>query len=436
MQRESFVIILNSILYIALFAFCFFRYKKTNLSVVLSFLYMINAICGLALFFNPFYFVLHTSSNGVCTYQASFYLFTVNTIVILAFKCCDISRIKKLTSYDYSILNTIKICLCVSYTIYLLFQLPDSISFYLSSDDLSELRNMTYEQDFRYEGNFITRNIHLFTDLQLFLLIIVAIEYFFYRKFDFWSKYAIAIFLLMKISAALGWISRVAIVFSAIEIGMLLLFFFRFIPKISKKRMAYIFMIIIVPIFLFMTAISTSRFDKNEAGREAYATLLYAGEAQLNFMALSWNYFKEPLYGYKSMALFRKYLGLDYPHGKTRDGSAYDSDIVKKYHYSYPFYIFYTAVGGIYFDWGAIGTLIFAVLLFFLMHRFYLNPYRISFMTVVFTIYLSALFAKGIFYLDYSFNKSGNVLIICLVFFYFLLRETGSDYPIINRKQS
>ena len=435
MQRESFVIILNSILYIALFAFCCFRYKKTNLSVVLSFLYMINAICGVALFFNPFYLELHISSNGVCTYQASFYLFTVNAIVILAFKCCDISRIKKLTSYDYSILNTVKICLCVGYTIYLLFQLPESISFFMSSNDLSELRHMTYEQGSLYEQNFLTKNIHNFSDLQLFLLIIVAVEYFFYRKFDFWSKYAIATFLFMKICSALGWISRVAVVFSAIEIGMLLLLFYRFIPKIIKKRMAYIFMIIIVPISLFMTAISAARFDRDEVGREAYATLLYAGEAQLNFMAFPWNYLKEPFHGYRSMPLFRKYLGLDYPHGKTRDGTIYDSDIEKNCHYSYPIYIFHTAVGGIYFDWGAIGTLILAVLLFFLMHRFYLNPYRISFMTVVFTIYLSALFAKGIFYLDYS-NKSGNVLIICLVFFYFLLRETGSDYPIINRKKS
>lgn len=427
MLRESLVIILNSFFYIALFVFCFFRYRKTNLSVALSFLYMINAICGLLLFHTPFYAVIHPASDGICTIQASVYLFVVNALFILAFSRCNIGQLKKLSFYNRDIIKTIQITLCVLYTIYVTFQLPESFRFFMSSNDLSELRALTYEGGI-YERNPVVKIIQLFVDLQLLLLCIVFVNFFLFKRTSKWDMYSIILIIALKTCGALGWISRVAIVFPTIEVGMLLLLFYHYIPQNTKKRILHIIMIAFIPIYFFMTAVSTDRFDKNEAGRETYSFLLYAGEGQINFMALAWNYLNQPFYGYRHFSTFRKYLGLDYPKGRTRDGtSAYDIDIQKKFHYFYPTYIFYNASGFIFLNFGGVITLIVAILFFLFMRRAYKNPYCISFMTIVCTIYFAGLFGKGIFYLDY-FSKSGNIMILQLLVLYLVLKNYGVTY--------
>lgn len=431
-MSEFQVLIVNMLFYIALFTFCIYRYKIRNLSVALSLLYMINSICGVLLFLHPLYAIIHPASNGTCTMQASIFLFGANLIFILAFNKCDISQLRKLKDFNPEILGKVQKFLCVCYIIYLFFQLPQSINFFLSSDYLDDLRQLTYSESL-YSNNIVVSNIHkFFSGSLLILLVIVAVKYCFFRKFGFWDKLSIIVYFLMKLSAALGWVSRVAVVFSLIEIGFVYLLFIHYIPKhMNKKILIYIFTISI-PAFFFMSAISFARFGNREIGKESYSFLLYSGESQLNFMALPWNYLKEPFYGYHYYPIFRKYLGLDYPQEKTRDGATgYDLDTQKKFHYYQPTYIFHGTTGQFLFDWGKVGVYVIAILFYLLMQRAWKNKRKISFMAIVSVIFLASFIGKGVFYFDYG-NKAGNFMVIFMFILYFILRINGKEYRILN----
>ena len=54
MNEES-VVIANTLFHVLLFLYCFKRYKKKNLSTLLSFFYALSSIASLAYFENPLY---------------------------------------------------------------------------------------------------------------------------------------------------------------------------------------------------------------------------------------------------------------------------------------------------------------------------------------------------------------------------------------------
>ena len=429
-MSEFQVIIVNMLLYVVLFSYCLYRYEKTNLSVALSFLYMVNAIFSVLLFIHPLYVILHPASQGTCTIQASLYLFLANLIFILAFDRCDISKLVKLEGYNVALIQNIEKFLCVCFIIYLIYQLPQSIAFFNSSSNLDDLRLETYGENL-YSNNLLVSNIHkLLSASLLLLIIIVAVNYCFFRKFGIWDGISIIVFILMKVNAALGWVSRVAVVFTLIELVMIYLLFYHYIPKRASRRILVGVFFVLLPAFFFMSSISAARFGNREVGKESYSFLLYSGESQLNFMALPWNYLNEPFYGYHQLPIFRKYLGLDYPKDKTRiESTGYDSDIQKKYHYYHPTYIFHSSTGSFYFDWGKVGVFIIAAIFYYLLHRAYKNRHNVSFMAIVATIFLSALIGKGIFYLDYG-NKAGNFMIIFMTALFFFLNNNGKSYKI------
>ena len=116
---------------------------------------------------------------------------------------------------------------------------------------------------------------------------------------------------------------------------------------------------------------------------------------------------------------------LDYETGKNRDGSdVFNTAVQKKFHYNNPTYIFHGFPGTLVFNFGRIGGLIAAFVIFLLVRKANSNKYQKSFMAIVCTIYFSSQAAKSIFFTD-MFGMSGNWFFIILLFLYIILNNKG-----------
>ena len=98
-MEESTVVLTNMCFYIALFVFCWRKYKFRNLSTFLSLLYMFSAISSYLLFNFPLYEASFTAV-GESTLEASIYLFVLNTIFITTFSNAKLDDLQFLTFYN------------------------------------------------------------------------------------------------------------------------------------------------------------------------------------------------------------------------------------------------------------------------------------------------------------------------------------------------
>ena len=426
-MEESQIIVVNATLYVSLFIFLFLKYKWRNISVILSFLYAVSSIGSLFLYNFPLY-DLTISSQGKITLSACIYLFILNFLLITAFCKCNIDKCIYITDYNNNyILKWIKF-LIIIFSVYLLFSLPLSIADFFSNKELSDLRDATYESSSSQTVPFIISLIsRIFGGLIVVLLCFVSIRVLLLKKYTKWDKYGIIIYAIWKFNTILSMVSRATIVFSLLEIIVLLCLTYSYLSDKLKKKLVVVAIVLGSTLFLVFTTITISRFssgDKNDLMTE-FSSVRYLGESQLNFMGLAYPNIKEPFKGYSMFSLYRRMLGMDYNDGSTRDdGSIYDSYIQKKYRYNYPTYIFYGLSGEYYMNFGYWGALMICGLIFYCMRKQYSNFNRQSMIGIVVTVTLASYVGKGVFYADYS-NESGNLMILFLILMYLILKNNG-----------
>lgn len=434
-MEESIVILTNTCLYIALFVFCWKRYKFRNISTFLSLLYMFSAISSYLLFNFPLYETSFTAV-GKSTIEASIYLFALNAIFITTFSNAKLDNLQFLTSYNQKLMLKWQKVLVVCLAVYVLTCLPSSLNSFNQASDLADLRNEQYGDNTGASSFFLINLIsRIFGGMTIFLLCLPCINYFLLKKFTKWDKLSIIVYALSKVNIILSAVSRGIIIFSLIEIFITLLLFYPFIDKKVMKIIKKWGIVSIIGMYLFFSAITFARFEKQgDAAVATYATLRYAGESQLNFINLVYPDLEEPWYGFRQFTLFRRVLGLPYDDGTTRNGSTVNDDYISsEYHWPHPVYVFYTAAGSWVLNMGFILPFIIAILINYIFRKKYKCKNKSSIIQIVLTIIISAYYAKGIFIPDYQ-NESGNIMILSLLFAYLCLKKYGKTVAIINNK--
>lgn len=432
-MKENMVILINMCFYIALFVFCWIRYKIRNLSTFLSLLYMFSAISSYLLFHFPLY-VTSFTAVGKATIESSLYLFVLNTIFITTFSNTKLDNLRFLTFYNEKLILKWQKILVVCLAIYVLICLPSSLNIFFGSNDLAELRNDLYGDNAGATSIFIVNLIpRILGGMSILLLCLPCINYFLLKKTTIWDKSSIIVYTLVKINTILSVVSRATIIFSFMEIFIALLLFYPFIDKKIMKAIRKWGLISIIGMYLIFSAITFARFEKQgDAAVATYATLRYAGEAQLNFMNLVYPDLKEPWCGFQQFTLFRRILGLPYADGTTRNGATvYDDYISLEYHWPHPVYVFYSLAGTWVINMGFILPFIFAILINFMFKKSYSCVGKVSVNLIVLTVIISTYYAKGIFFPDYQ-NESGNMMILLLLFTYLCFKKYGKTITVVN----
>ena len=373
------------------------------------------------------------SFDGICSIEACIYLFIVNFFLIQSSRFCSINELKIVNEYNDSFLFNILKFLCVIFSIYLVFELPQNISHFFSGHNFADMRDELYGTQLK-KSNFLIGLISRgFGSSSILLLIIPAVRIFLLKKMNTWNYYAILIYFLLKINIIFSVISRAIIVFSCLEILVVLFFFHSFISSRIKRIILICSLFIIPSMFTIFTAITQSRFGNKGIEGENFATLRYMGESNLNFMALAYPDLKTPFHGYSTFPLYRRIIGLPYNDGTSRDGSSvYDLYIQKEYKYPNPTYIFHGLAGVFFFNWGKFGALMIAISFFFVMKYSFRRLNNISTFSIIMCVIQTSFVAKGIFFGDYA-SESGNLLIIYLIMIYFYLRKFGVNISINNK---
>lgn len=425
-MNELYVVLLNTLFYLILSIYCISKYKWINVATTISLVYFVSAFFSLLLYITPLYYIT-VSAQGECTFESCIYLFTVNCLLILSFAHVDLGKCNVLGNYNEGLINKIQKFLCVILFICIIFQIPTSIQKFFSGRELSDMREELYGTN-DTNGFFLIGIFgRLFGATPFILLIISCINIFLIKKMSSWDKYSIFIYFLYKANTIFSVISRATIIFSFFELMLIYIIFHKHISREIKKRVIK-YGLVIIPFFLLVfLAISTSRFGDDDE-KENLASLRYAGEANLNFMALEYPDLKEPFWGYSAFPLYRRLIGLPYNDGTSRDGSTvYDTYISRVYKYTNPVYIFHGIAGDIFFNVGFYGCLILSFIFFLIMRRNTRNTTTTTPVKIIVFSYLGSLVLKGVCYLPFG-SESDNLLVLYILIFSRIMKKYGNHY--------
>lgn len=426
---EYVVVIINALVYITLFIFFLIRYGISRISSVLSGLYALNALLGVFLYSFPLYDITPTSLGHI-TIEASLYLAILHFIIFYAFRNYSLENLTNVEGYDYKFLTTIQVFLACLITIFVIFLFPSAIQTYFSGNELADLRNDSEQYGLKSDfiGIFLLQRVFGSTSIiLLFISLFNVIVIHKRRKIDF---YGILLYIMYKVMFVIGAISRASVVFFLFELLSIFILFLPFMTKKVKKKII-IYCFVLTPLFFTVfQSITKSRFDDSDKYGYilGFSTLRYGGESQLNFMGLEYPDLQEPFCGFSSLPIFRRCFFLDYDDGQERYNHIYNDYISRIYHYEHPTYIFHTAIGSLFFDWGKYLT---ALIICFIAVKLNIKkePLRLSYMRLFMCFFFCQFFAKGIFYADYC-NEAGNCLILFLFGIHYYLKTHGKAITI------
>lgn len=437
LKPGNIVTIFNALLYMVLLLVCLYKYKWRNLGTFLALLYAGSSAAALLLYNSPLYHVIYKKTNEP-TIDGCLCLFVINASMILTFNHLKLSKYICVCDYNPYGLRVIQKTVVVLLSVYLLFHFPVSIWNFFTSTDLASMRNSFYGVHIKQQFFILSLIPRVVGSMPIVLLAITGIRLFLFRQIDKWDRFSIILYILMKLDDVFSVVSRSAIVFSILEIMVVLIVFYPFLSQsIKKKIFCYSAILLSFLLSVFLT-ISAARFGgSNKTTKIAwFATLRYAGEAQLDFMTWLYPDLKEPFHGYRQLNLFRRVAGMEYDDGTDRKGtSVYHPYMKKTYKYTHPFYMFYGLAGDFVMNWGRVATMILAVFVCIFLQRLYKRE-RVcmpSFL-IILAVVLGSYYAKGIFYSDYQF-ESGNFLMLFMFILYFYLKNTGNAYLITDSRK-
>lgn len=414
-MSELNILCINAVFYALLLFYNIRTVGILNISSLLSCLYLFSSVFAVLLYTFPLY-IYTASAAGHISIESIIYMDIFNTCLINSFRHVSFSKCSKISNFNYGRICKIQSIIVLGLSIYIIYAFPTKLMSFISSPNLSDMRDEIYGNNVDNSVPFIVNIFfRVFGSMDIFLLIISCLKIIINGKASKLDKISILIYIIIKLTTILGAVSRSTIIFQMFELFVTFLFFKEYIsPNILKKIMRYS-LIIMIPLIFIFNLISQSRFSTGYKQDYIFATLRYSGETQLNFAALAYPDSKIPFYGYKQFPVFRRILGLDYSDGTDRDGMG-NEYIEKNYKYKHSTYIFYGLIGDFYLNWGKYVTLFLAIFVYIYFNRIYKlrKDNVLSLRQIILSIYIGTIVAKGIFFTDFR-NESGNIFILFLI---------------------
>lgn len=411
-MTEIEILHVNIALYSLFSVYFYKRYGLKNLSTIASIVYLIFSIVARLFFGTPVFFYSFSNAREL-KWEGMVWLAVFNFLLCNLLRGFGYDKDTQIIGYDDRFYRKLLLFLIIGGGISLMVQLPSAIR-NLVSGNLGDIRNLTYTDGAQVANNpVVSIYSRVFGGLNEFLLLVPAFKYFVLRRFERIDKLALAIYILTFVCTMGAYVSRAIIVFRLMDCIVL---YFLLGKYIQIKRLKYVVILLIPVGFLlssFFSAVTSSRFGSSSSNKaaEAAANLRYAGEPQLNFMAIMYDETNGNTYGYRSMPVFRKLVGLDYfgQYGKDKELNLVPMDKI----HPYPNYIFYTAGGDAYLDWGKYIPLVFLVLVNVYYYRIK-EKMKGNFQLLVWEHLIGFFVLYGVFYANFQ-NESSNFLIVFLV---------------------
>lgn len=392
------------------------RYGLRNLSTVASVIYLIFSIVSRLYFDTPVFFYSFSNLKEL-KWEGMAWLAAFNFLMCNLLRGFGLDKGQVITGYNAKFFRKLQLFLIVGGVFSLIIQLPSAVN-NLMSGNLSDIRDLTYTDGAQVTSNpIVDIYSRIFGGLNIFLLLLPAFNFFVLKTFDKVDKWSLVVYVLTFICTMGAYVSRSIIILRLLDCVVL---YFLLREYIVFKRIKYIIILLIPAVFMlssFFSAITSSRFGTTSSNMvaENAANLRYAGEPQLDFMAIMYDETTGCSYGYRSFPIFRRFLGLDYfgKYGKEKNDNLVPLDRV----HPYPNYIFYTAGGDLYLDWGKYVPIILLLFLNVFYYRLK-NKMRGNFQLFVWEQLAAFFVLYGVFYANYQ-NESSNFLWIFLIMMWF-----------------
>lgn len=392
------------------------RYGLRNLSTVASIIYLIFSIVSRLYFDTPVFFYSFSNLKEL-KWEGMVWLSVFNFLMCNLLRGFGLDKGQVITGYNAKFFRKLQLFLIIGGVFSLIIQLPSAVN-NLISGNLSDIRDLTYTDGAQVTSNpIVDIYSRIFGGLNIFLLLLPAFKFFVLKTFDKIDKWSLIVYILTFICTMGAYVSRAIIVYRLVDCIVL---YFLLRKYIELKRLKYVIILLIPAAFLlssFFSAVTSSRFGttSSNTAAEFAANLRYAGEPQLDFMAIMYDETIGCSYGYRSLPLFRKIAGLDYygMYGKDKNNNLVPLDKI----HPYPNYIFYTAGGDFYLDWGMYIPII--ILIFINIFYYRLKSKMPGNFQMFVWEQLAAFFVMyGVFYANYQ-NESSDFLFLFLIVIWF-----------------
>lgn len=413
-MTETNILYINIALYTCFTFYFYLKYGFKNLSTIASGAYLVCSIVSLLYYNTPLFLISFSNTNEI-KWEGMLWLAIFNFLSCNLLRGFGFQVNTTITGYNDTFFRRLQKFIIILSLITLIVQLPSAIMNLLTGN-LSDIRNATYTDGALVSSNIVVNLIgRIFGGLNVLLLIIPAFNYFVLHNFKKIDIYSLIIYFLLFICTMGAYVSRSIIVFRLIDCVIL---YILLINYIKFKNLKYILFLIIPIGFLLsniFSAITSSRFGDSAFNKtaEMAANLRYTGEAQINFMSMMYDETTNNAYGYRSLPLFRKAFGLNY-FGQYGIAKEDNLEYLDKIH-PYPNYIFYTAGGDMYLDWGKYLPIIVLILL---NVTYYKIKRKDNFQLLLWEYFISFFVIYGVFYASYQ-NESSNFLLLFLIYIYY-----------------
>ena len=226
---------------------------------------------------------------------------------------------------------------------------------------------------------------------------------------------------------AIGNASRGGFYFIFCNYVLCIVLFRNFLSRKIKKNLTLVCVIFLCSMLIFITLITSSRFDGGGGSSSLYSLLLYFGQPFLNF--------NQMIYGeIASNALLDGRMSFEYIYRLIEGGeSLVITDSVQQWSNKLGFFadLFYTSIGNFYMDFGEVGAIVMCIIFSFIGYNVLKGTTKIvSFHQLIFYFFYFQLCFQGIFNFTYGRN-TGNIKLIITLLCYFFFRLTFSKKRIM-----
>jgi len=270
----------------------------------------------------------------------------------------------------------------ISGLIALFFTIPDAVDL-IRSGEWGRLRNMLYEDEDSvelYHNQFerIAKNINGY--MHPFTVVMV----FYHLSKEKINKIVTLLLLVVWLGngffGAMLVASRGLVITMLLELALALVLFKNTINKKTKQVLIAIGIVMLIPVAIYMIAVSVSRFGEDDAGGSVFT---YLGHSMLNFNANM----MVPMHDFADGKYFFQFLlnilGVDSTINLQDLGYTGGTG-------------FYTFIGSFYIDFGPVGTFFLAVLMMAILNRF-ANKEQKNVSDIMVLIFFLTYYLKGVF---------------------------------------
>lgn len=409
-----------------LFLITFFSFKKKGGVTVCTFvfaLYTFVGFCSINFYLAPG-FKGSTHDGNISTESVLYFLFVLLLFLSPLFKLKGKYRylLVDLSKFKYIYISVYFCCVIV----FIYTFLTNSLSIDALLSNFSDIRDdVGYYRDFSKQ-TLVDSIITGWVSSLMFFSITISMFSLFVLKYK--KKLSLILFIVtiayyvLRSLLAAGRANIVFLLFSIVYNYLLMKCFFDFR---QRKYFNSILILISVLVCIYVLYANVARFGDSDFG-ESYFLWKYSGESFVNFTGILYPDIAGYTDGVSSFGFFRRILGLDY-YVSMSDLRTYVENITHT-----PSKIFYTFIGNIFRDFGPLLTALIAVILSVVLRKCVDNndSNKIEFRVILLMGFLGQIYLPGLFYFS-LYSQTGNIAIILMIIaFIYLKRNTKSEFVI------